>query len=101
MTSRDIFRRNRARGVILKILAPSHPNGLDQIMIRRELQLFGHAVDRSALRSYIEYLVEAGCVKKTTLDNHGIDIITITNRGLNILDSIAPDTDPGIDVEGL
>lgn len=101
MTEFDVIKRNRIRGVILKILSPRHPYGIDFVMIRRELALLGYPVDEDTLESYIQYLLDAGAVRVESRPLHGIRIATITNHGLNLLDAIAPGVDPGIDVEGL
>lgn len=104
MTFFDVKRRNRTRGLILKILSQRHSlhtGGMDTVELQADLAMLQHAVDMPVLESYLKYLEDANCIRIHTVKEYGLCMVDITNHGLNILDAIAPDNDPGIDVEGL
>lgn len=79
-------RHNRVRVLILKILAPQHPNKVDAVLIRRLLADFGVPISEHSLKSYLAYLEERGCVAVTEKRDFGITMVSITAKGLDILD---------------
>ena len=99
MTQIETERRNRIRGLIIKILAPDYPNPLDSAIIRRALADFGYPVDEDSLKSYLAYLQERGLVRIEER-KFGIHLNFITADGLNLLDGLT-EPDPGVDTEGL
>lgn len=79
-------RHNRIRVLILKVLAPQHPNAVDAVLIRRLLADFGYPISEHSLKSYLAYLQERGCVTLAEKRDFGITMVSITAKGLDILD---------------
>lgn len=84
----ETIRHELARGQILKILAPEHPNPVDFTLLRRLLDTFGFTVRDETLISYCAYLQERGYLKmevrKTSVGVLRFAMITAT--GLDLLD---------------
>lgn len=79
-------RHNRIRVLVLKILAPQHPNRVDAVLIRRLLADFGFPISEHSLKSYLAYLNERGCVAIEEKPQYDITLVSITAKGLDILD---------------
>lgn len=82
----DAEKHNLVRVLILKILAPQHPNRVDSVLIRRVLADFGYPISDHSLRSYLAYLEERGCIKTDERRQYDILMASITAKGLDILD---------------
>jgi len=90
-------KHNRIRVLILKILAPQHPNPTDAVLLRRCLADFGYPVAEHSLKSYLAYLAERGCVTITEKKDFDITMASITAKGLDLLDGRI--IEPGIELD--
>ena len=98
-------RYRRIRGLILKLLAHSHPGSLDVVNLRFLLDDLDHPITEEEFDSHLVYLADPtkGYVTPETKRAGGVElrIVTITPAGLDLLDGFKPESDPGVDVESL
>jgi len=90
-------KHNLIHVLILKILSPEHPKSVDSVLLRRCLADFGYPLSEKALKSYLAYLHERGCIRMDEKKDYGIIMATITAKGLDILDGRI--TEPGIKLD--
>lgn len=93
-------RYRRIRGAILKLLAHQHPGAIDDKVLFFLLDDLRFSCSDEELESHISYLLEVGLIREEKRKTGGVEIrmITITARGLNMLDGFDPNPDPGVDV---
>lgn len=87
---------NRIRMLILRTLAPEHPNPVDAAIVRRCLADLGYPVPAQTLRSYLEYLAERGYVRMDEREQFDILMVSISADGLDLLDGRITDRGVGI-----
>ncbi len=90
-------KHNRIRVMILKILAPTHPQMIDSVLLRRCLADFSYPLSDQSLRSYLAYLMERGCVRLEEKKKFDITMAAITAKGLDLLDGRI--TEQGIELD--
>ena len=85
MTKSEALIHDRIRELILESLTPSYPSPVDSVVLRRHLANMGHPMSDEDMMSYVAYLVEKG-LAKTDKRGSGIVLISITARGLDVVD---------------
>ena len=82
------------RILILQLLNEDSDCCLNEQMLQKGLGMFGHNVSLDKVRTEVAWLEEQGCV--TTEDvNHSVTLVTLTDRGLDVVNQRA--VIPGID----
>ncbi len=78
------------RGLILQNLKQKYPEGVDFVVLQKALELQGHSLSKRELASLIEYLNDGGYVKVTYFQKY-ILIITLSKKGIDLLDNLISD----------
>jgi len=93
----EMEKHNMIRVLILKILCPEYPKAVDAVLLRRCLADFSYPQSEKSLKSYLAYLQELGCIKVDEKKDYDITMVTITAKGLDILDGRI--AEPGIEIK--
>ena len=86
----------RRRGLILQNLKQKYPDGVDFIVLQKALEIQGHNLSKRELAALIEYLNGGEYVCVTYAQKY-ILVITLTKKGIDLLDKI--NTDVGVLVD--
>lgn len=98
-------RYRRIRGLILKLLAFEHPGTIDAVLLRFLLDDLKYPTSQEEFDSHVAYLAYStkGYLVSETKSSGGVKIthITITPKGLDLIDKFTAESDPGVDVDHL
>ena len=92
----------RVRGAILKLLAYEHPRPVDFHVLHIMLDNLNYTISEDEMDSHVSYLAHAS--KGYVLDESRacgqvrVRMITITPKGLDLLDEFGEEHDHGVDV---
>ncbi len=91
-------RYRRIRGAILKLLAYEHPRPVDSKVLHVLLDDLDYRTTDEERQSHLVYLAEKGLItlQKRKCGGVRIEMITISPKGLDVLDGFAGDV--GVDV---
>lgn len=92
-------RYRRIRGAILKLLAYEHPRPVDSKVLHVLLDDLDYRITDEECQSHLVYLAEKGFItlQKRKCGGVRIEMITISPKGLDVLDGFAGDV--GVDVK--
>lgn len=82
------------RVIILQLLNEDSDCCLNEQMLQRGLEMFGHNVSLDKVRTEVAWLEEQGCVTTETV-GPSVTLVTLTDRGLDVVNQRA--VVPGID----
>ena len=103
MTNPKVENYRIERGLILKILAVQYDKPVDFTVIQRLLDDMGHPVSSDTLNGHLAYLNDPtkAYVRYEKRGSVGITLrfASITPKGLDLLDQVHEENDPGVFVE--
>jgi hypothetical protein len=85
----------------LAIIAKEYPEGIDLVLLRRVLANINVPLTHKEIYGYVIYLRDVGYVTTKEVDVDGDELwdilyVTATTKGLNFIDGILTDPDPGV-----
>lgn len=71
------------RYVILRVLSEDNDYSLNEAVLRRSLELYGHSISQDALRTQLAWLEEQELLSLKTV-GEDFRVATLTTRGLDV-----------------
>jgi hypothetical protein len=85
MTFKSLLNEDQ-RYVILRLLSEDTDYSVNEAVLRRALELSGHAISQDQLRTHLAWLVEQDLLKVESIGS-GLQIATLTSRGMDVAQS--------------